>query len=260
MTTNLWLHLGYHKCMTVLFHTVFGALAQKISGFHEHYNEDIISFMNNIEQPKEFSFVHLGLDHVVMDFSLMPTYKGTHIVRDPRDLLVSGYRYHLWSTEKWLNKVLGDWFLKERLRLQDLGLLEYGRGKSFKEILSSVDKETGLIIELNWRQKQFDQMASWDYSNPNILEIRYENVFGKELEVFERIFNFLGLEKIHMSSALEIVDSRSFYSLQKQRKTGPQKHASVGVSEQWQSFLPNKVIDHFNESNSKLLDILGYNK
>ncbi|MGZ4127451.1 MAG: hypothetical protein ACXVQY_07775 [Actinomycetota bacterium] len=29
--------------------------------------------------------------------------RGSHIVRDPRDIAVSAYRYHLWSDEPWVN-------------------------------------------------------------------------------------------------------------------------------------------------------------
>ena len=40
-------------------------------------------------------------DHSLIDRAALPPYRGAHLIRDPRDIVVSGYFYHLWTEEKW---------------------------------------------------------------------------------------------------------------------------------------------------------------
>ncbi len=81
----------------------------------------------------------------------LPACLGMHLVRDPRDVLVSSYFAHRNShpTGRWPE--LED----HRLELQSLSL------------------EEGLILELDCRESQFNDMAEWDYGRNNVLEYRF---------------------------------------------------------------------------------------
>jgi hypothetical protein len=73
-----------------------------------------------------------------------------------------------------------------------------------------VDKETGYLIEMNWWNYLYEHMRKWDYSIPNILELKYEDVFNNEIEAFKEIFAHFGFDRKHWEEALMIVDNQSF--------------------------------------------------
>ena len=69
--------------------------------------------------------------HSQIDVSKLPPYRGTHIVRDPRDVIVSGYFYHKWAPERWCAVE----------RAYD--------GMSYRDRLKNLSKEDGLIFEID---------------------------------------------------------------------------------------------------------------
>jgi len=74
------------------------------------------------------------------------------VIRDPRDMIVSGYFSHLKSHSE------QDWpeLTEHRKRLQ------------------SLSKEDGLLAELDFSRQFLDDLATWSYSDPNILELRFD--------------------------------------------------------------------------------------
>ena len=101
----------------------------------------------------------------------LPVHKGFHIVRDPRDIVVSAYFSHLHShsTSKWPE-------------------LQQHRDK-----LKSLSMADGLAEEIAFRKRSFGHMSSWNYEQPHILEIRFEDFIGSNYETLLQVFTFLGL-------------------------------------------------------------------
>ncbi len=246
----LLVHFGYHRCMTSFFDQVFGDIANRYGGFHRHYNEDLEKFYE--ASKADFAFNHISVNNVAVDFRMLPDLKGTHIIRDPRDLLVSGYSYHLWCGERWTREEMDD-KLRQRLKLDGLGI----QAGSYQELLNSVDTETGLLLELSWRDAHFRQMLGWDYSKKNILELRYEEMFGNEEKQFRKILKHLGFSAMHAEKLLGIVEKHKFGTLARKKRTGQGKHAAYGRPGQWRS-LPAKVKGLFNRRYPELLEKLGY--
>ncbi len=99
----------------------------------------------------------------------LPLYRGFHVVRDPRDILVSAYFSHLNShpTDEWPE-------LKDhRARLQ------------------SVSKDEGLMLELDFSRPFFEDMDGWDYQQDNVLEIHMEDLTQRPLPSFVEIMSYL---------------------------------------------------------------------
>jgi hypothetical protein len=101
----------------------------------------------------------------------LPAHRGFHVVRDPRDIIVSGYFSHRNShpTDQWPE------LIPHRARLLELPM------------------EEGLLLEMEFSRQFLDPMIRWDYRQPHVLEMKLEDLSAKPLESFTRIFGHLGL-------------------------------------------------------------------
>jgi hypothetical protein len=107
------------------------------------------------------------------------TLRGSHIVRDPRDLVISAYHYHLRTTEPWA------------LRPQE----RWG-GTSYQEHLRSFNEHDGLLTEIaRCANSELKSMREWDYTQPEFLELRYEDVIRDEEASFARLFRHYGFRE-----------------------------------------------------------------
>lgn len=100
-----------------------------------------------------------------------PGLRGFHVIRDPRDLVVSAYFSHLKSheTRGWPELVA------QRARLQQLS------------------KHEGLLATLDFVAPVLEAMAGWDYAHPGILELRFEAFTAAPYRSFLEAFAWLGL-------------------------------------------------------------------
>jgi hypothetical protein len=107
---------------------------------------------------------------------------GFHMIRDPRDIIVSGYFSHLNSHS---DSGLGSRFLEHRQRLREL------------------PEELGLIEEISYSEQRLKDLQAWNYRQPNVLELRYEDAVFRPYEVFLEVFEFLKLRREELSSWFE---------------------------------------------------------
>jgi hypothetical protein len=103
--------------------------------------------------------------------STLPEFKGFHVVRDPRDVVVSAYFSHLHShpTHQWPELI------------------------AYRERLKACDQNEGLSLEIEFRTEQFQQMLSWPVAMPNVLELRFEELIAAPFQSFIAIFDHLDL-------------------------------------------------------------------
>jgi hypothetical protein len=99
-------------------------------------------------------------------------YRGFHVVRDPRDMLTSGYFSHRNSH----NVSNSPWMAEHRNRLQQ------------------VDQEAGFRLELDYSSVYFDALSEWNYTNPQIYETRFETLIRQPFDEFVKAFRFLGID------------------------------------------------------------------
>lgn len=167
---------GHHKCASMWVHgiceqvcldlglrlgSVFGA--PEFGGDLERYvrerNLDFLLYGN-----ADFHQVqHLAMENI----------RAFHYVRDPRDIVVSAYFSHRnsHSTQAWPE------------------LIEY------REKLRACTEEQGLLLELEFRAQQFQEMRSWKANSATgpIRSYRIEEVIARPYETFVEIFASLGL-------------------------------------------------------------------
>jgi hypothetical protein len=97
--------------------------------------------------------------------------RAFHVIRDPRDLVVSGYFSHLNS-----HPVDGLPHLREHRRA-----------------LQSVSPQEGLLLEMDFATNVIKQIGDWDYTDRSVLELKMEDLTVHPYENFIQIFRHLGL-------------------------------------------------------------------
>jgi hypothetical protein len=116
---------------------------------------------------------------------LLPPLRGFHVIRDPRDLIVSAYFSHLHSHS------LDTWPRLAEHRRQ----------------LQSVDKSAGLLLEMEFSRRVLADMADWDYDQPGVLELRMEDMIASPVEHVVKIVEHLGLTHLPPSTYRERLGS-----------------------------------------------------
>jgi hypothetical protein len=163
---------GHHKCASTWIHSILDALAAD-AGWRITYLYDERQFEQDLprhvarEAVDLLSYVNADHAHV----SRLGPLRGFHVVRDPRDLIVSAYFSHKKShpTHAWPE------LLPHRERLQ------------------SLSKSEGLLAELEFSAPFLEHMAGWDYGRNDVLELRQEDFTLDPYRGFLRVFEFLGV-------------------------------------------------------------------
>jgi hypothetical protein len=180
-------------------------------------------------------------DHSKFDFdALSGPHRGLHLIRDPRDVIVSGCFYHQHSGEDWLH-----------VRQAELG------GASYAEKINSYRSlEDQILFEMEHIGAQsIREMLDWNYARPNFIEIKYEDLIeDHDLALFRRIFSFLGFPDPSIPELLEIARDGSLFS----GNVGPSTHVRSGRSRQWPEHFTPRHRSRFIELFGDALVRLGY--
>jgi hypothetical protein len=260
---NLIVHFGYHKAMTSYFNKVFNHLAIEFNWHHKHHNSSPENFYNDISNINKTSIISVNNSFIDLNKINTP-FKGSYIIRDPRDLIISGYKYHKWTNEPWANLPLTD-VLLARIKYDEIKNLDISlqalKKITYKELLNQVDQETGFMIEFNFRSKHFDVMKQQSaFQHPDIKQLKYENLFNNEVAIFNDLFDHYGFTNKMKKSGLNYVEQFSFKNMVKKGDTGNKKHASTGKSAQWKEALPETIKNAFKNEYGQMLIDLNYEK
>lgn len=210
------------------------------------------------------------------DVETLPPHRGIHLVRDPRDVLVSAYFSHRNShgTDGWPE------LIPHRERLQKL------------------DQESGLMAEIEFSECYLKQMASWEGNHPEIMELKFEEVTQypcdsmlaafQHLNMIEvedvsavdrftdaviamnqqlrrlsrnRLPVFVRSQRLRADQALTIIHANRFAKLSAGRAVGsedPNSHYRKGKSGDWMEHFTPRIEQAFADTYPGLLQSLGY--
>ena len=198
----------YHKVGTIFMTTVLRAVARRfgmslrtIAGFAPDADRDadIVVFIHSL----------IGFD--LADRNC----RGVRLVRDPRDVWVSGYLYHRRCRERWcINTDFDetapiapprvpisqqhrpeDW---KRTYLRSLG------GKSYQQNLMELDRPEGLAFELDkYAGWTIESMCAWRPS-PSIQDFQIERLRTDYDSLMAMLFEELGLSGERLEIAMAI--------------------------------------------------------
>lgn len=236
-----------------------GTLAQWV----DRENVDFLAYTNaNIRQAKQ-----------------LPEHLGFHVVRDPRDVLVSGYFSHKNShpTDNWPE-------LEEH-----------------RSALQSLSKEEGLLKEIEFSRPFFEDMLTWDYDQPHVLELKMENLTSDPHHYFQQIVEHLCLHSqsgslsrkaiqkanrvlyathhrmpgnvipaqltttpsIEPAILISIIENHTFDKMAGGRSKGEEdkkSHYRKGKSGDWQNHFTDRVMNKFEDLYGGIVKKLGFDK
>jgi hypothetical protein len=182
-------------------------------------------------------------DHSKVDYSALGPYVASHMIRDPRDVIVSGYFYHLWCTEAWCTTAQA----------------RFG-GKSYQQILQELPQDEGILFELTHAGATIRPMCAWNYGNPSVIEVRYEELIADEDTGFARIFSHYGLVGCEYDLAISVARRCSFRAVsgralgQEDRRS----HMRQGIPGDWHQHFSAEHKVRFKQLFPGALAKLGY--
>ena len=243
------IHCSYHKCLTVYFKRVMDAVFNRClpwSAGYRHYNSHLEDFYSAFGSQRVAS-----INNRTLDLQRLGCFRMSRFIRDPRDLVVSGYFYHRRGVESWTtieSPTAADWYFANGFVPEDLSVGD----SSFARYLQSVPEEEGLMAELEFRRYHFESMASWPTGHPDIVTYRYEEIVGAEAEVFRQLFDFYRL------SPLERRLANWFASRYSMRRVAADPHLRNPASGQWRKQFTPRVRRAFDARYAGLVRQLGY--
>jgi hypothetical protein len=242
-------HCGLHKCLTMFSRGVYGrACTPPVMprGSFRHFYHRVDAFYRECARHTVTSVSGHALELERFD-----DVRVVRFVRDPRDLVISGYFYHKRGAEHWAELVDPtdvDWTM---VRGTVPGGLPSSR--SFRAYLEAVSMEEGLLAEMEFRRRHFESMSAWPDDDERIRTFRYEDVLGREALVFDEILSWFDLPWL----------ARRAGSLRARRSTaarrvGKSRHIRDPASGQWRSHFTPTLRERFSAEHGGLLARLGY--
>ena len=170
---------------------------------------------------------------------LRKPFRGVHVYRDPRDLVVSSVFYHQKSEESWLH-VKGNWI----------------EGYTYQEYILGLDNiREKILFEMEYASKKnINDMLSWTFSD-SIVEFKYEDLISDQgFLIFRR-----GLEESAAFSECEInLLAKLFELYALDGPLSPSDHVRNPNPGQWKQYFDNDLKDEFELKFPGCIEKLGY--
>jgi hypothetical protein len=212
-----------------------------------------------------FGHSHIDLSRIDVPFL------GIHVIRDPRDIIVSGYLYHCRTTEKWC--VNSDFDISHpivfpqvpysqeyRSKNWKINYLKSLGGFSYQENLRKLSRSEGLLFEMrHYGAWTINSMRAWDYGKSNILEVKFENLMRNYDDTFSSIFHHLGFSDADVNTCLEIAAKHDL-GRKPIEEISQMEHVSSTNHTRWREYFERQHKQQFIKKFDNVLIDLGYEK
>lgn len=251
LKNKLLAYFGHHKCATVWIHNIMVEVCRTLGrktvnlNSSNQFNGDLAGYIrsHNLD-----CLTYANADHRYV--KELNNFSAFHVVRDPRDLAVSSYFSHLYShpTRNWPQL------------------------EAHRDTLKSLPMTEGIIRDMEFIHRDvFRPMATWDYNQNNILELKMEELTANPRKQFINIFKFLGIletkshgffkKSLNEKRLARILEKNSFTRLSGGRKPGQEDqthHFRKGTPGDWRNHFTPEVAAYFKERYGSLVIKLGY--
>ncbi len=175
-----------------------------------------------------------------------------HIIRDPRDVLISGHRYHLrpkHSHENWLHRPNP----------------EFGGLSYHQKLVEQPNRVSQMIFEMDGKHAiTIRDMLSWPYGHQNVVDLRYEDLIeDHDCELFRAAIAGMGVDGFDIEGLVRSYWDNSLFggiSARSSRSDRVESHVFNGATQQWRSMLPREVAEIYVQKFGDALIELGYAK
>ena len=255
------LFLGHHKCGSSWLKNVFQAACDQAGlkdevcwlgdtlplnwHFQEPWLKRIAIQRKEFLDPKTSAISHINAYPALIADLGNSIYKAFHVIRDPRDVLVSGYFSHL-NTHR-VGPDLNPWKIFHRDRLKKTSNLE-----------------EGLLLEMRYSDsylRRIDAMWQITSANRNILGLHLEDVAANPRKEFKRILEYLNLWGAEgnngMINEIFLDGLVSKFSFKNMKKEDP-GHYRNDEYKDWSFHFTPKVHQVFELLHPGLIKRLGY--
>lgn len=224
-----YVFLTHHKCGYMWSTRVMNALqwawrpSDTIPLFST--NSAFVSNEQTAEALKNSYIIDANVTMKMMDLLSWHNYRGVHVTRDPKDLIVSAYFSHLHShsTSDWEELV------------------------GHREKLKEMSEEDGLIATIDFLDFVWDSYRTWEPVKA-VMEVAFEEMIEQPVEVWSKIVDWYGWE-LNDQEVSSIVNSFSFKTITG-RERGTEvvdHHMRKGVPGDWKNHFTPRVEQHFKE-------------
>ena len=221
----------HHKTGTAWLMSIFKIIAD------DHGLDYFYGLQADLPPQTRIFFQH----HSLFNFQTLPQpYRGVHMIRDPRDVIISGCLYHQKADEPWL-------------QYSDLN---FG-GLSYQQKINSLATlEEQISFEMeNAGRRTLEDMLAWNYNQPEFFEVKYEELIDdRDLLKFHQMFSFLGFPGKTIPAVLAVAYQNSLFSGQLSNSL----HIRSGKKGQWKEYFSREHRAQFGELFGDALIELGY--
>jgi hypothetical protein len=209
------------------------------------------------------------LPHSMLRAQIDWPYRAIRMIRDPRDIWVSGYLYHRHCREEWcVNSDLDpsppiawprvDHAFAHRSEDWKRDYLERLGGRSYQQNLLDRSFEDGLDFELEgYTGGTLAAMREWDLNGVDAMDVTLESAMADFDGAMRRIFDHFGFTAEQSEAALEVAASEDVRRMDDAAIANrPQIH-SREISK-WRGMLPESRVVAFEAAYCDLIRELGY--
>jgi hypothetical protein len=170
-----------------------------------------------------------------------PADRLLHVIRDPRDVIISAAHYHASSKERWLDRP------DDRLE-----------GQTFRQALTALPQgEARMKFEMRMGSgRVIRRMLDWDYAAADTIECRYEDLIADvNCDLFGSVAGRLGLDEAVARSCfwdMSLFGGRADLALK------GHAHVRSGAARQWETVFTRPLARHFIFRFADALIRLGY--
>jgi len=230
----------HHKTGTVWMDSVFKAIAGDLKARYVNFRAEPGQLSDLGDGP----FILFSHDSVFDEYASLldrEDVKILHLIRDPRDVVISAMHYHKASRESWLHEPIPGYDnLTYQRALQKLPT-------KFEQYVFEMDNSSASTLR---------DMTNWHFGRANCFEARYEDLRqDTQLVTWRRIMAFLGLD-----AAEQAVGSRRFWqnSLFGSFLRLGNRHVRSGAVAQWRREFTPELAAAFLKRFPDTLQSLGY--
>lgn len=240
------IRFGHHKCLTRYFNAIF---EQNV-----HFGGDAPRFRRFLTNATRPWFASLNNKPVDPDLPILREARMFHVIRHPKDLIVSGYFYHERRAEPWTEVGMGV-ELAARFRLALGAVLTPAElacirpSASVAGVLSELDFEQGMMLEMVWRRVVCKLNPLGYYEHPRVLTVRFEDVMVRP-----------EVELVRICERYELDDRATARILEQARTVGetPSAHVRDPSPGQYRNHFTPRLDAFFAALFPRLPERLGY--